>query len=115
MALFRIAELVISEAGKFFSSYSLDLSISASIDSAAPGDSATVTQVSTASDSDFSCTTPAKKPKLLFKYSRPSTTTAASRQSPTTPLSEYHKYLAMCAELHAQQDEDGEELDCLSF
>lgn len=63
---------------------------------------------------------PTKMPKLLSKYSRESTTATVSRPLLSTPLSEYHKYVALCAELRVKQDvgdadEVNLELDCLQF
>jgi len=54
--------------------------------------------------------------KLLAIYSRPNTGTSVKLIA-TTQLSEYHKYLTMCAELLAkiEDDDDDEPEDCLEL
>jgi len=54
--------------------------------------------------------------KLLAKYSRPNTGTSV-KLIVTKPLSEYHKYLTMCAVLLAKigDDDDDKPEDCLEF
>jgi len=56
-----------------------------------------------------------KFPKLLAKYSRPNT--GSVKLIAITPLSDYHKYLTICAELLAkiEEDDDDEPEDSLEF
>lgn len=63
---------------------------------------------------------PSKMPKLLAKYSRPtSACTDQAQKIPLTPLAEYHKYLAICDEIQQREktdaDDDDNGMDCLYF
>lgn len=113
MNLCYVLDLVISEASKLHTSVTNRQSVTSEPQpstsfATAPGRTHEASTVSSSGQP------PVKLPKLLAKYSRPPVTTVTTPA--TTPLSEYHKYLALCAERsQATRGDDDDLQDCLQF